>query len=163
MSVHSQCNANDKKNGRNTESSAADASRMSMDDRVPPEKPDPVAEFRTSLKAVADAVTEFGQARVEAARVNAQGLLFKVILGVVGGVAGLIFLIVSIVLLLEGLAGGVSRLLNAAPWVGYLVVGLVCVGVPTIILLVKIKKMKAQLLKGLKEKYAGRTEIQCQK
>lgn len=161
--MHSQCEANEKKNGRGGEFSPAASSRLSMEDGSASEKPDPIKEFRASLKSVTEALTDFGQARVEAIRVNTQNLLLKVVLGVVGGIAGLVFLIVSIVLLLEGLAGAVSRLFNTGPWVGYLIVGAVCVGVPMTVMLVKIKKIKKQMLESLREKYAGRSEIQCQK
>ena len=127
------------------------------------EKPDPVKEFRESLKGLSDAATEFGQARIDGIRVAARTVLLKVVLGVVGAVAGTVFIVVSMVLLLMGLAGGAARLFSAPLWVGYLIVGAVCVGVPLAVLLIKARKIKARWLKTMREKYAGRTEIQCEK
>lgn len=132
-----------------------------MEGGTPTEKPDPVKEFRESLKALSDAATEFGQARVDGIRVAARNVMLKVVLGVVGAVAGTVFIVVSMVLLLMGLAGGVARLFDAPLWVGYLVVGAICVGVPLTVLMIKAKKIKTQWLNQLRDKYAGRTEIQC--
>ena len=78
---------------------------MDMEGGVPVEKPDPLQEFRENLKGIGDAVTEFGQARVDGMRVTARNMLLKVALGVVGAVAGVVFLVVSMVLLLMGMAG----------------------------------------------------------
>lgn len=137
------------------------SSRMDMEGGESTEKPDPIADFRAALKGFSDAVTEFGQARVDGIRIAARETLFKVILGVVGGVAAVVFLVVAMVLLLMGLSGAVSRLLNAAPWVGHLIVGTVCVGAPMSILVIKAGKLKKQLLENVRKKYAGRNEIQC--
>jgi hypothetical protein len=140
--------------------SSSTNSRLDMEGGVPQEKPDPVREFRDSLKGLSDAATEFGQARVDGIRVAARNVMLKVVLAVVGAVAATVFLVVSMVLLLMGLAGGTARLFSAPLWVGYLIVGAVCVGVPLTVLLIQAKRIKAQWLDKLRDKYAGRTEIQ---
>jgi hypothetical protein len=141
--------------------SSASASRLDMEGGVPTEKPDPVQEFRDRLKGLSDAATEFGQARVDGIRVAARSMILKIVLTVVGAVVASVFIVVSMVLLLMGLAGGTARILNAPLWAGYLIVGAVCIGVPLTVLFIKAKKIKAQWLNNLKEKYAGRTENRC--
>ena len=162
--MKSEFDSADKHNGHGTQfNSCATSSRLDMEGGTAADKPDPVKEFRESLKAIGDAATEFGQARVDGIRVAARNAMLKIVLGVVGAVAGTVFIVVSMVLLLMGLAGGVARLFNASLWVGYLIVGAVCVGVPLTVLVIKAKKIKAQWLDQLRDKYAGRTEIQCKK
>ncbi len=162
--MKSQLDSADKQNGHSKEfGSCATSSRLDMEGGASADKPDPVQEFRESLKSLSDAATEFGQARVDGIRVAARNVMLKVVLGVVGAVAGTVFIVVSMVLLLMGLAGGVARLFDAPLWAGYLVVGAVCVGAPITVLVMKVKKIKAQWLNQLRDKYAGRTEIQCKK
>lgn len=149
-------------NGQGEYFQGASSSRMSLEGNMD-DQPDPIRDFKESLKALSDAATQFGQARIDGVRVSARSLMLKVALGVLGGVAALVFLVVSMVLLLMGLSGGVARLFGAPMWVGYLVVGAICVGVPLAVVLIQVRRIKSQWLEKLREKYAGSTEIQCSK
>ena len=151
-------------NGHGSDGAArVDDSRLDMEGGATNQQPDPIREFRESLKGLGAAVAEFSEARIDGVRIATRDVMLKVVLGIVGAVAGVVFLIVSMVLLLMGLAGGMSRLFNAPPWLGYLIVGALCIGAPATVLIIKVKKLKSQWLQNVRKKYAGRTEIQCEK
>jgi TM2 domain-containing membrane protein YozV len=139
------------------------ASRLNLDEPKPDGKPDPISDFRANFKSLMDAVAEFGEARIDGVRLAARETVLKLILGAFGGLAAAAFLVVSMALLLLGLSGGVSRLLGTGPWAGHLLVGLLGVGLPMTILILKTRSLKKQWLEKVKTKYAERTEIQCEK
>lgn len=117
-----------------------------------------VSNLRESVRNVMNAAIEFAQVRADGIRVRAQSLAIKVVLALMTATAVTVFVVVSMVLLLTGLAGGVAQLLRAPPWLGYLIVGAVCAGVPVILILMHWKRIQKKWLGELRKKYDSDTE-----
>lgn len=96
-------------------------------------------------------------AKADSIKVTLRNIAIYAVLGIVGGIVGLGFLITAVVLLLNGLAGAVGAMFNPdRPWAGDLIVGLLLVGGAAAAVIYGLKSITGSSRKRTIEKYENR-------
>jgi hypothetical protein len=91
--------------------------------------PHPLGNVNERVREVVEYARLYVEARKDMLRSTVRGLIWKAILGVLAGIAGLTIIIMAAVYLISGIAHGLGRLLGDEYWLGELITGLTILAV----------------------------------
>jgi hypothetical protein len=117
------------------------------------DEPTVAPDLRQCVQDVITAAMEFAQVRVDAIRMGLRGLALRVGVTILATAVASVFLVVSIILLLNGLSGGIAHWLRMPAWAGHLIVGAACVGLPLLVMGLYAKRVQKKWLNELRRKY----------
>lgn len=110
-------------------------------------------DLRQCVQDVITAAMDFAQVRVDAVRIRLQSLALRVGIAILAAAAVTVLLVVSSVLLLNGLSGGIAHWLRTPAWTGHLIVGTICVGLPALVIGLYARRIQKKWLNELRNKY----------
>lgn len=106
----------------------------------PPAHPaDAIRDAMGKLAELREFAAYYVAARVDALKVAARKIGILAGLGVLGGVGAATVVIVSVVLLLRGIAGAFAEIFPAHPWIGDLITAVIFLALPVIGILIGMR------------------------
>ncbi len=98
------------------------------EDDAPPSPAAAFAEVSQRLHELRDYAAYYLATRIDKIKLAARNAVLYALLGIVGLIVAVTVVIMSVVLLCLGIAGGLGALFGMRPWLGYLVAGMVMLG-----------------------------------
>lgn len=122
------------------------------------EKPltEAISDVGTHVAEIRESLGQFFQVKADAVRGKLRHAAFVMMLTMVMLVVVTSFLAMVVVLLISGIAGGVTELVGGRVWLGNSITALGMSGAAALIVYVKLARMKAARLRELVEKYERR-------
>lgn len=129
----------------------------------PPEHPaDAIRDALGKLAELREFAAYYVAAKVDALKVTARQIGIFAGLGVLGGVGAATVVVVSVVLLLRGIAGAFAEIFPAHPWIGDLITAVIFLAIPVIAILIGMRILTRTFKTSTVHKYERRQSEQRQ-
>jgi hypothetical protein len=129
----------------------------------PPHHPaDAIRDAMAKLTELREFAAYYVAAKVDAIKLTARRIGILIALGLMGAVVGATVLIVSVVLLLEGIAGAFGAIFPSHAWLGDLITAVIFLAIPVIGVLVGMRILTKTFKTSTVQKYERRQSQQRQ-
>lgn len=129
----------------------------------PPAHPtDAIRDAFAKVAEVREFAAYYAAARLDALKLTARRIGILAAIGILGAMAGATVVVVSVVLLLEGIAGAFAALFPRFPWLGDLITAVIFLAIPVIGIVVGMKILTRTFKTSTVHKYEDRQRTQRQ-
>jgi hypothetical protein len=127
----------------------------------PPDHPaDAIRDALGKLAELREFAAYYVAAKVDAIKLTARQAGIYIGLGLIGGVATATVIVVSVVLLLRGIAGAFADIFPAHPWIGDLITAVIFLTIPVIGILIGMRILTRTFKTSTVDKYERRQSQQ---
>lgn len=129
----------------------------------PPDHPaDAIRDAFGKLAELREFAAYYVAAKIDALKVTARRVGIFAGLGLMGAVAAATVVVVSVVLLLRGIAGAFAEIFPAHPWIGDLITAVIFLAIPVIGILIGMRILTRTFKTSTVDKYERRQSEQRQ-
>jgi hypothetical protein len=140
--------------------SAAMAGDTAGSDTAVPRPADAIRDAFFRLGELRDFLLYYISAKVDAIKMTARRAAILAALGLIAAVSGATVIVVSVVLLLRGIANALGTLFPNYPWLGEIIVGVVFLAIPVISILIGMRVLTRTFKTLTVQKYESRQRQQ---